>query len=51
VFLDRAQQQEEIYMFIEQVFGKNDKIALEEFNHINEQVSSEMFLAVRFIKY
>jgi hypothetical protein len=46
VFLDRIQTQEEIHKLIEQVFGERKRLSLEEFQQINEEVSSEMFLAV-----
>lgn len=46
VFLDRIQTQEEIQNLIEQVFGDKKRISLEEFQKINEEVTSEMFLAV-----
>ena len=46
VFLDRIQTQEEIHKLIEQVFGEKKRISLEEFQKINEEVTSEMFLAV-----
>ena len=32
---------------IEEVYGERKRISLEEFQHINEQISSEMFLAVK----
>lgn len=46
VFLDRIQTQEEIHRLIEEVFGERKRISLEEFQQINEEVSSEMFLSV-----
>lgn len=53
VFLDRIQTQEEIHRLIEEVFGaERKKLSLEEFTQIIEEVSSEMFLAVKIlIKY
>jgi len=32
---------------IEEVFGERKRLSLEEFQQINEEVSSEMFLSVR----
>ena len=46
MFLDRIQTQEEIHRFIEEVYGDRKRISFEEFQHINEHISSEMFLAV-----
>ena len=46
VFLDRIQTQEEIHRLIEEVFGDRKRLTLEEFQQINEEVSSEMFLSV-----
>lgn len=48
--MDRIQTQEEIHKLIEQVFGERKRLSLEEFQQINEEVSSEMFLAVSKIK-
>lgn len=49
LFLDRIQTQEEIHRLIEEVFGERKKLSMEEFSQIIEEVSSEMFLAVRFL--
>lgn len=49
MFLDRIQTQEQIHRLIEEVYGEKKRLALEEFQHINEHVSSEMFLAVHYI--
>lgn len=46
VFLDRIQTQEEINKLIEEVFGEKKRMSLEEFQRINEEVTSEMFLSV-----
>ena len=46
VFLDRIQSQEEIVNLIEEVFADKKRISLEEFQRINEEVTSEMFLSV-----
>jgi hypothetical protein len=51
VFLDRIQTQEEIHRLIEEVFGERKRLSLEEFQQINEEVSSEMFLSVRIPEY
>ena len=51
LFLDRIQTQEEIHRLIEEVFGERKKLSMEEFSQIIEEVSSEMFLAVRFILF
>lgn len=51
LFLDRIQTQEEIHRLIEEVFGERKRLSLEEFQQINEEVSSEMFLSVTIIAY
>jgi len=51
VFLDRIQTQEEIHRLIEEVFGERKRLSLEEFQQINYEVSSEMFLSVNNSNY
>ncbi len=46
MFLDRIQTQDEICKLVEEVFGEKKRISLEEFQRINEEVTSEMFLSV-----
>ena len=46
VFLDRLQNQEEIQNLVLEVFGAKQRVNLAEFSRINQQVTSEMFLAL-----
>jgi len=46
-YQERNQDQEEIKVFIEDVFGDKQKIDLNEFKRINIEDSSEMLFAVR----
>ena len=45
--LDRIQTQEEIALLLEEVFSAKKRINFEEYQRINTEVTSEMFLAVR----
>lgn len=46
VYMDRVQTQEEITHLISNVFGDKKRINYEDYVHINQEVSSEMFLSI-----
>lgn len=46
VFIDRIQTQEEISLLIPNVFGQKERINFEDYVHINQEISSEMFLSI-----
>jgi hypothetical protein len=46
VFIDRMKNQEELFNLIDEVFGDKKKINFEDFEKINTEISSEMFLSL-----
>lgn len=46
VFLDRIKNQEELFSLIDEVFGDKKRLNFEDFESINTNVSSEMFLSI-----
>ena len=46
IFMDRVQTQEEISLLITNVFGDKKRINYEDYVHINQEISSEMFLSI-----
>jgi len=46
VFIDRMKNQEELFKLIDEVFGDKKKINFEDFEKINSEISSEMFLSL-----
>ena len=46
VFIDRMKNQEELFKLVDEVFGDKKKINFEDFEKINTEISSEMFLSL-----
>lgn len=46
VFLDRIKNQEELFKLVDEVFGDKKRINFDDFESINTNLSSEMFLSI-----